>query len=46
MIIDLAVAVGLEPTMTGLTIQRLTNLATPQNISDLRFQIARMSDEL
>ena len=44
MIIDLAVAVGLEPTMTGLTIQRLTNLATPQNY--LRFQIARMSDEL
>ena len=43
MIIDLAVAVGLEPTMTGLTIQRLTNLATPQ---DFRFQIGRVSDEL
>ena len=33
-------AVGLEPTMTGLTIRRLTNLATPQNISDLRSKIS------
>ena len=27
---DLAVAEGLEPSMTGLTVRRFTNLATPQ----------------
>ncbi len=27
----MAVAVGLEPTMTGLTVRRLTSLATPQD---------------
>ena len=38
---DLAVAVGLEPTMTGLTVRRLTNLATPQN----KDEGGRMKDE-
>ena len=33
---DLAVAEGLEPSMTGLTVRRFTNLATPQ-ICDLCF---------
>ena len=37
----LAVAVGFEPTVTGLTVRRLTNLATPQQYdSDFRFRIA------